>query len=449
MSRQVGVETKEITVAQEAAQSFIKDEVFLVDGANRSALYDTSSGNVYSLNQHAADAIRSDDREDTSFWSGLEALNLIAGQPSSENRQTHEFKEIPPMGLDFAWLEITDDCNQRCLHCYGNFSPRYRTKTIDVFTYTEWLQTIEKLKAENCRRLQFIGGEPFSYKSEGAGKTVLDLAEFAVNTGFDTVEIFTNGTLIDENAAKRIKELGVHIAMSLYSANPKIHDTITRKPESYLRTMRTLDLLQKADVPIRLAVIVMKQNEEEIEGVLEMIKGRGLSAKSPDVVRPSGRAISKNLSPATDTLRKYGLMTKPNFATNPTDFWFRHKYNSCLAGKIAIAQDGKVLPCVFSRNEKVGDVKKQNLSDILHSGAADKFWQLSTDHILVCRDCEYRFACFDCRPLAEGANNGQGYLNAPNPRCTYNPYVGEWGNGVWRLNEKGTPVYKPIENLSF
>lgn len=148
MSRQVNVEG--ITESQQTARSFIKDGVFLVDGSNRSALYDTSLGNVYSLNRPAADAIRNNDREDTNFWSNLETLNLVAKPPIPGNRQTREFKEMPPMGLDFAWLEITDDCNQHCLHCYGNFSPRYRTKTVDVFTYTEWLQTIEKLKAENC-----------------------------------------------------------------------------------------------------------------------------------------------------------------------------------------------------------------------------------------------------------------------------------------------------------
>ena len=29
----------------------------------------------------------------------------------------------------------------------------------------------------------------------------------------------------------------------------------------------------------------------------------------------------------------------------------------------------------------------------------------------------------------------------PYPRCTYNPYTGQWGRGVWNVNENGQPFY--------
>ena len=32
------------------------------------------------------------------------------------------------------------------------------------------------------------------------------------------------------------------------------------------------------------------------------------------------------------------------------------------------------------------------------------------------------------------------YLHAPYPRCSYNPYTGEWGKGLWRMNE-AEPYY--------
>ena len=60
---------------------------------------------------------------------------------------------------------------------------------------------------------------------------------------------------------------------------------------------------------------------------------------------------------------------------------------------------------------------------------------------MVCQDCEYRYVCFDCRPLSEGYAKGQSdYLHAPYPRCSYNPYTGEWGQGLWRMNGEG-PYY--------
>ena len=61
------------------------------------------------------------------------------------------------------------------------------------------------------------------------------------------------------------------------------------------------------------------------------------------------------------------------------------------------------------------------INDKLHSK-----WLMSLEKINVCRDCKFRYACKDCRPLAESSNS----INDKNPRCLYNPYKGEWVNGA-------------------
>jgi hypothetical protein len=69
-------------------------------------------------------------------------------------------------------------------------------------------------------------------------------------------------------------------------------------------------------------------------------------------------------------------------------------------------------------------------------------WSATKDQVMVCRDCEYRYVCFDCRPLSEAAAAGRAdYLHAPYPRCTYNPYTGEWSEGLWHVDEQGQPYY--------
>jgi hypothetical protein len=69
-------------------------------------------------------------------------------------------------------------------------------------------------------------------------------------------------------------------------------------------------------------------------------------------------------------------------------------------------------------------------------------WASTKDQVAVCKDCEYRYVCFDCRPLSEGAAGGRAdYLHAPYPRCTYNPYTGEWRGGLWTVDEQGQPFY--------
>ena len=45
--------------------------------------------------------------------------------------------------------------------------------------------------------------------------------------------------------------------------------------------------------------------------------------------------------------------------------------------------------------------------------------RLSKDRIPGCKDCEFRYACFDCRPDAmEGSSD---YLSKP--KCGYDPRV--------------------------
>lgn len=356
--------------------------------------------------------------------------------------------EIPKPGLQFAWLEITDQCNECCLHCYGSFSPDKNGKIIKPLGHTEWESVIQSLAEVGCKQVQFIGGEPFRYRGETKAQTVLDLAEFARKKDFGFIEIFTNGTLISAETVKRIKDLDVSIALSIYSSNAAIHDSITQTPGSYRKTLRAISMLQEAGVPVRAAIVVMKQNEDTIEQTLEMAQNLGLNNRAPDVARPSGRAQETDITPGVATLLKYGFITKPNFSTNLDTFRRNHLYNSCLAGKIAVTTDGKVIPCIFSRNNILGSLKDQELADVLESPVLKEMWEQTKDKVLVCKDCEYRYACSDCRPLAEGSSCGKDYSNAPFPRCTYNPYSGKWGSGVWKMNNQGEVIYEelPMQN---
>ena len=46
---------------------------------------------------------------------------------------------------------------------------------------------------------------------------------------------------------------------------------------------------------------------------------------------------------------------------------------------------------------------------------------MTKDHINVCKDCEFRYCCHDCRP--DSLSND---VYAKPWYCTYNPYSGEW-----------------------
>lgn len=441
----------------------LKEGIFLVPGVKRGAICDTRTGNVYSINESAKQVVlgQKEDKEDSEFQDELQRLGLINGQaPKPIEEETSRLR------LDFVWFEIiSDDCNERCLHCYADSMPQtYRRRLMgeeqnpseltmsslraaSKLTAKRWRELIEESYALGCRQAQFIGGEPFIWKGE-SNETVLDLSEYAKTLGYEFIEIFTNATQVTADKVDRIKKLGINMAVSLYSDDPEIHDQITRTPGSFKRTTAVLEMLHQAEIPTRVETVLMRPNQETVESTNDFIQQMGFAHKAPDVLRPKGRGDNTELQPDPESLVRYGLILSPNFSASVDFFQRSIRGNSCLAGKITITDNGNILPCIFSREQIMGNVRTQPLERAL-KGKIQDIWQTTKDDVLVCQDCEYRYVCLDCRPISEGASCGNGqYETAPYPRCTYNPYEGKWGGGTWKVDDKGKPYYdetmKPI-----
>lgn len=94
--------------------------------------------------------------------------------------------------------------------------------------------------------------------------------------------------------------------------------------------------------------------------------------------------------------------------------------NSCLNMKVSLREDGTISNCPAMK-VTFGHINDGNISDIIESEEYTKFYQILKDQIDTCKDCEYRYACSDCRAHTE---NGD-ILGKPS-KCSYNPYTGVW-----------------------
>jgi len=434
----------------------LKDGVYLVEGASRGAILDTNSGLVYSVNGTACQIVNYR-LENDAYWEQLVQMGIAETSVSPNTSRIKPLKDTER--LKFVWFEVvTDDCNERCIHCYAGSMPRTYRKEMGLMevtfpminaeperkkmTHADWLRIMRQAYDHGCREGQLIGGEPFLYKGEN-GETVLDLAEFLVKLGFTRVEIYTNATLLTPEKVARIKELGLNVAVSLYSSDPLVHDLVTRTPGSHAKTLRGIQWLKEAGIPLRVETVLMKVNQATIAETIALKDTLQVQGRNPDPLRPNGRGNNPLLQPDFEQLVRYGLMLKPNFSAKAETVPHYYSGHSCLLGKITITEFGDVLPCIFSRDNVVGNVLVAlSLKDVLRRPALTRIWRATKDGVMVCRDCEYRYVCFDCRPLSEGASAGiAGYLDAPYPRCTYNPYTGEWGQGLWKVDETGQLIY--------
>lgn len=101
-------------------------------------------------------------------------------------------------------------------------------------------------------------------------------------------------------------------------------------------------------------------------------------------------------------------------------FFYSQHFNPCFGHQVAIDTGGEIKPCLWS-GEVLGNIKSDNLKDMVISGIFDKYWEMTKNKIEVCKDCEKRYACNDCR-VAAAAKTGNQY--AKPPYCEYDPFNG-------------------------
>lgn len=405
----------------------LNNECVLVKGKARGAIYDLNSGRVYSINRGAVDLLQAssdtalndimdlnlpDNKCYLLFLDNLTAKGL--GAMYNEAPAQKQMREPPAYQpkLEFLWLELTSSCNNRCLHCYSASSPQ---TTAGCVPHNRWLEIISEARQAGAHSIQLIGGEPLLYPRWR------ELVLKARAENYDMIEIFTNATLVDDDCIDFFKQHAVSIATTIYANNASIHDKVTLHAGSFEKTMSAIKKLLANDIPLRIASIIMKANEHEAENILNLYTELGVEPSPPDVVRPTGRGDDQDLLPTSYVKPSI----KPPFFTDPDTFAKAQHFNSCLAGRLAITAAGDIIPCIFARSQVCGNILTTPLSAILSGQALTSCWRTSKNCITKCQDCEYRYACPDCRPLAQGQDPQKCWLAAP-VDCKYNPYTGKW-----------------------
>lgn len=119
--------------------------------------------------------------------------------------------------------------------------------------------------------------------------------------------------------------------------------------------------------------------------------------------------------------RDCGIISKDIFSCNKELFMEAQNFNTCLNRKISIDKRGNIKNCP-SMQRSFGQFGKKSLQEILQSKHFQSFWKLKKDDIHVCRDCEFRYMCSDCRAFIKDFSD----IYSKPAKCYYNPYVAKW-----------------------
>ena len=386
-----------------------------VKGAHQSAIYDLLNNEVFSINAQGTVILdkalnqKELSTEDYIFLDDLVNAKLL-------NDHTHPIEDLKlPPTFNYVWLEITNGCNCECLHCYGAFGLPKKCEIAKELKIDEWKRIIDDIYRMGCRSVQFIGGEPL------VAPFFEEIVEYAKKIGIERIDVFTNGTLIKEHTAQILKEVGANVRVSIYGYDSETHDYITKRPGSFIKLDHSINMLQKYGVPVSPAIVLMEENQSYLTGIIEYLKSKNLEYHGFDTVRKVRHSPQKSHCVTDQEVLNKRLMLMPRFTTSLYDYCCSLNWNNCWFGKMSIAANGEVIPCIFARDLSCGNVRNDSWDDIKKS-LIEK-WKITKDHVLVCKDCEYRYACDDCRPLALGET---GELLNKYPRCLYDPHTGKW-----------------------
>ena len=96
-------------------------------------------------------------------------------------------------------------------------------------------------------------------------------------------------------------------------------------------------------------------------------------------------------------------------------------FNTCLNRKISVSVDGEIKGCP-AMGHSCGNISQVRLEEAMRNPALVQIGSITKDQIAVCRDCEFRYICTDCRAFTASP----GDLYSKPAKCSYDPYTATW-----------------------
>ncbi len=314
-------------------------------------------------------------------------------------------------------FNCTARCNLRCVHCYSDSDCATR---VQEMTTQQAEDFIAKVAEYGCPVLLFSGGEPMLRKD------LFRLMHFARELGLRIV-LSSNGTLITEDAAKRLAEVGLSYAGISLDGPREIHDQFRGAAGCFDATLKGIEACQNAGLKTGLRFTMSRQNADTVGDVFEIARQNGVRRICFYHLVRTGRAAADDLRPATSGQIRAALdeiitrtaesvlkghaeevLTVGNHADGPYLLGRMHRENHphYQAAKelllrsggnrtgqniAAVSWDGAVYPDQFWRNHAIGNVLEKSFGAI---------WDDTSDMVMqILRDKDtYRASrCARCK----------------------------------------------------
>lgn len=116
-----------------------------------------------------------------------------------------------------------------------------------------------------------------------------------------------------------------------------------------------------------------------------------------------------------------GIVSEDYFSINIPMFAEAQHSNTCLNKKVSIDKNGFIKNCP-SMLDNFGHHYSNTLQEVVMQNDFKNMWNINKDQISICKDCEFRYICIDCRAYTKESSNK---YSKPF-KCGYDPYTNSW-----------------------
>ncbi|MFL2545476.1 MAG: GTP 3',8-cyclase MoaA [Longimicrobiales bacterium] len=279
--------------------------------------------------------------------------------------------------IEYLRISVTDKCNLRCVYCMPLEGLDW-LKRESILSFEEIADIVRTMAPMGLRKVRFTGGEPLVRK---------DLAELVRMVSqvseIEDISLSTNAVLLAEQGP-RLRDAGVsRVNISLDSLQAERVDAISRRPGSFERIMKGLEVAEEMQFhPIKINVVIMGgKNDDEIEDFALITKDKPWSVRFIELM-PTGSNLklsSEKFFSCQQVLTRLRAMSDLQPVTGPvgngpaTYYKFPGakgtvgvitpmSHNFCdRCNRMRLTADGQLRPCLF------GDIQT-NLRDALREG---------------------------------------------------------------------------------
>ena len=328
------------------------------------------------------------------------------GSRANTQEYLEQYFSKNPKLLKFQ-IEITNICNERCIHCYIPHS--MKSHSMDENTYRKILKEIEEMGVVS---LGISGGEPMLHPQF---KEFIEAAKkLDVN-----ITILTNLTLLTQEHIDLFKGGRITVIASLYSLVNEHHDKITKMNGSCEQTKQAIMKLLKNNIPVQINCPLMKDNKDDFIDLVKWAKSLNIMVRTDYCLIARCDRSTDNL---TNRIELEHMQKVVNELTNENNYLKKiisaddyeeqcaYLYNDhdghwCGVAFTCCAVDvyGNVVPCPSWTDYSGGNIHETTLQEIwLHSDKFNYIRSLTKGDFSKCINCEDRAFCSIC--MARNAN---------------------------------------------